>query len=899
MYWFVLDQVLPTMQHSVFVAFFLTYLACVCSQETYEVLPNGTIVLDSPPPQTNSVLVSFSNPSYLNFIYSSTDGISNGISSGLAPILDAVLATGNSSCIASDPNAFIETQMEDPSPIVTWLIGIIILAVFGVCMCVTVLVTCCIVCCCRLLCSSCGAERSQKISPRCTLINLCIWSPILIAMLLMSIFGCIFGILSYFSLNVYVTNAPNIYDNSLSFINDTLFGLTDQLEFTLSTQLTATFNATLEQVTRQFDTSFGDQLDGLVVELSSSVTVIDQLKLSANSLQTDLADARGLVTRLNDAASTITTDLSDIQNQCSTNNIDCSNIPTSVATGLDPSSIPDISSTVSELNALNTSDLLDVVSNITTRIDDEIAMLRSTFQNNDLLSSIDIGSTFSEISRTVGQNLSAFSFNNLLITLGQDPANVLQIYDVGGKIVLAVVIVVFIVIIITLLFALVGLVITFFGYDSEAQASMRSGLSNTGAKLLSLSGYISLSVTWILIPILVIMFTLGSILTTLCQPLVDQSILDYVSPCVSGFAPQINAGEFGNVSIQINISFIFESCQRGDSLLSALQADELADDILANVSDIINNQVGNLSSQIDPNVISEGIIDSYMTAIEMYDTSDFNFDAASSITAGLNTAMVTQGINDARTPIIDLIARIDAAPSSSMSDSLRASAVNLLSQLNDVEAVLVPDANSIIASTTDNLNNLTNGLTVVNETLTMAFVTVTEFAANLSTLTTGLIDGSIRTLQNNANTYLQYVRNNIPQCRFLTDFYTAVVDVFCLGVLRNFNALWFCLGWSLIFLLLSGIFSFIVARYAVRREHESWFQQEEENGVTVVGQDPNNPPLSQPTAPTYLEDNVDQPPPNYSYMNENIEMQQKYPYPTDTPVLTQMKGGEVPHQPTW
>ena len=897
MYWCI--RLSPSMQHSVFFAAFLTYLACVCSQETYEVLPNGTIVLDPPPPQTNSVLLAFSNPSYLSFIYSSTDGISNGISSGLTPILDSVLAIGNSSCIVDDPNAFVEAQSVDSTPMLTWLIGIVVLSVFGMCMCVSVLITCCIVCCCRICCSTCGAERSQKISPRCTLINLCVWSPILIGMLIMSIFGCIFGILSYASLNVYITNAPNLYDNSLSFINDTLFGLTGQLEFTLSTQLGATFNATLEQVTEQFDTSFGDRLDGLIEELNSSVGVIDQLKVSATNLETNLNDARNLVTRLNDAATDISTDLTNIRNDCTTNGIDCSSVPASISTGLDASSIPDISSTVTQLNSLNTSDLTDVVSNITTRIDSEINTLRGTFANNDLLSSIDIGSTFSQISSTVGQNLSSFSFNNILVAIGQDPAYVLQTYDIAGKIVLAVVIMVFVVIIITLLFALVGLVITFFGYDSEAKASTRSGLSNAGANLLALSGYISLGVTWILIPILVTMFTLGSILTTLCQPLVDQSILSYISPCVANLAPEINAGEFGNVSLQINISFIFESCQRGDSLLSALQADDLADSIIADVSNIINNEVGNLSTQINPDVISDGIIDSYMMAIEMYDTSDFNFDTADSITADLNTAMATQGINDARAPIMNLIAQIDASPSTTASANLRASAVSLLGKLDDVENEL-PEADNIIASTTGNLMDLTNGLNEVNQTLTMAFATVTEFAANLTTLTTGLISGSITTLQNNANTYLQYVRNNIPQCRFLTDFYTAFVDVFCLGVLRNFNALWFCLGWALIFLLLSGIFSFIVARYAVRREHESWMQQEDD-GRHVEDQDADKRPVSyQATAPTmYLDANIDQPPPNYTYMNQNIEMKLQYLHPENTPVLTQMRGGEVPHQPTW
>ncbi|KAI6657271.1 Prominin-1-A-like [Oopsacas minuta] len=877
----------PNVRPLIYLAVFLTTLSYVYTQQTYEILPNGTLILDPPPPQTNSTLLAFSNPSYLNFLYSSTDGITNGISTGLTPILDAVLEAGNSSCIAADPNAFLEVSTEDPSPLVTWLIGIVILAVFGMLMCVCVLLCCCCVFCSRCFCANCGAERSQNISPKCTLINLCVWSPILIGLLVMSIFGCIFGIISYSSLNAYISNVPTIYDNSLSFINQSLFGITDQLEFTIQTQLNATFEATILQVQGHFDTSFGNRLDGLVVELNSSVGVIEDLKTAANNLQDDLIDTTALINSLNTAAGEITTDLMNLRTQCASVSVDCSSVPDNVDTGLSTSIVPDISSPVNQLNSLDTSDLTNVVDNVTSRVDTQLNTLRDTFDNMDILSSFDIGSTFSQISDTVGQNLTMFMFNNLLSSLGQDPASVIQTYNTVSTIILVVVIIVFVLIIITVLFALVGLVISLFGYNSDARASMRSQVSNVGARLLTISGYLSFFMTWFLVPVLVVIFVLGTILTTLCQPLVDQSILNYVSPCVANLSPQIDAGEFGNISLQINISYIFEACQNGETLLSALQADELANRIINDVSDLINNEVSNLTTQINPDVISNGIIDSYMNAIEMYNTGDYNFDTANSLITDLDTTAVTQSIDNARAPIMALITQIDSSPTPL--NALRASAVSLLLRLDNVENNLVPMANIRLGSIMTNLNDLTNGLNEVNATLTNAFETVTQFAANLSSLTNGLIDASVGTLEDNAVSYLAYVRDNIPQCRFLTDFYTAVVDVICLGVLRNFNALWFCLGWALIFMLLSGIFSFIVARYAVRREHESWFQEEDHSGVPAADEFRPDPNFPQPTAPAthgYLDSNF-QPPPNYTYQNDNIEM-------TPTPVLTQMRTAEAP-----
>ena len=865
--------------------------------ETFRFAPNGSLILDPPPDQTGgAALLAFSNPTYLSFIYSSTDGISNGISTGLTPILDSVIEIGNSSCVADDPNAFFETWSTNSTVYITWLVGIIVLAVFGVVMCILVACTCCIVCCCRVLCANCGAERTQNLTPSCTLVNLCIWSPILLVFLFMCILGCLFGILSYVSFNTYVESAPTIYDNSLDFINDTLSGLSNQLEFTIQTQLNATFEATIMQVQALFDNSFGDRLDGLVTELNSSVDVIDALKVSANALQADLTSASSLITNFNNAASALTTKLGDLQTQCGSAGIDCSSIPSSVTTGLSASNVPDISAEVMELNQLDTSDLTNVVANVTSRIDSEVSTLRGTFDDLDILASFDIGNTFTTLASTIGQSLTSFRFNNLLTSLNIPPASFLTTYSVVSKIVLAVVIIVFVSIIINVLFAVVGLVIAIFGYDSEAKPSMRSTLSNTGAILLTLSSYVGLFMTCIMIPILVVIFSLGSVLTTVSQPLVDQSILTYLAPCLSSFSQDIQAGNFGTFTLQVNITHIFTACQNGDTLLDALQAGDLANQIINNVSGLLNDEVQNIRGQINPNVISDGIIDSYMASINMYDTGDFNFDAANSLTADLDTTQVVQNINNARGPLMNLISTINSGPSSSTSNAVRASAEEILLDLDNLETNLIPQANTIIASTQGNLNALTTGLTEVNVTLTMAFATVTEFASNLTGLTNGLIDNSISTLEGNALTYLIYVRDNIPKCRFLPEFYTAVVDVICLGVLRNFNALWFCLGWALIFLLLSGIFSFIVARYTVRREHESWFEEEDENTRD------NSVPKGQaePTAPNvhgYLDSNVDQPPPFYTYQNQNIEMHQQPSYnTTDTPVLTQLRAGE---KATW
>ena len=217
---------------------FIIGITRVCTQKTYQLSNNGTLLLDPPSSLTDNTFLEISNPSYLSsFTYRLIGSI--GISTGVTPLLDATLV-GNSSCILE--NAFSETPNFDSSDLITWLLGIILLSVLGYVMYVCIAITCCLVCLCRVVCGRCGAERTQNISPSCTLVKLSIYSPMLLAILVLTVFGCTFGLLIAISLNTNLSNASEIFDNTFNFINQSLSDA--QLQFTFFTQFSATLEAT-------------------------------------------------------------------------------------------------------------------------------------------------------------------------------------------------------------------------------------------------------------------------------------------------------------------------------------------------------------------------------------------------------------------------------------------------------------------------------------------------------------------------------------------------------------------------------------------------------------------------------------------------------------------------------
>ena len=766
-------------------ALFIIGLTCVCTQKTYQLSKNGTLLLDPPPSLTDNTFLEISNPSYLSFIYSSANGISIGISTGVTPLLDATLV-GNSSCILV--NVFSETPNFDSSDLVTWLLGIILLSVLGCVMSMCIAITCCLVCLCRVVCGRCGAERTQNISPSCTLVNLSIYSPVLLAILVLTVLGCIFGLLSVISLNTNLSNASEIFDNTSNFINQSLSDVSSQLQFTFFTQFSATLEATAQQVQGHFDNAFDNRLDGILdLELG-----VDELRIAATDLGNGLTSASLLINSFDSSTSGITSRLEQLQDLCSTFGISCDLIPDNeFGTG----NILSISSIISQLNVLSTTNSSNFLQNFTTPIVSQVNTLTSTF---DFL---DISVLSNAVDAVIGIDI--------LSTFGSSFSVVLETYDIVTRVVFAIAIIIFPFIFVQSFLTLLGLVLALLGFDRRAKPSERTVLSDKGATILAISGYISMLSTWFLTPLLVTMFSLGSVMTTTCQPFLDRSILDYISPCLS---QDVEVGNFGFTTPQLNLTEIFRSCENGESILSAVRADKLINNVIMNVSSRIDTGIDGIRGLVTPTVVSEEIVEGLMDAIRIYDPSNFNFTAVNNIINTLDNATITQRIDTIRVPILNLIAQID-------NFLIRNFANNVLDELDEIALYFVAEADVIIANIISDSNKLFAEMNVVNETITDAIESVFQIASIAAS--TGFINSSFDSLDRNVDSYLTYVRDNIPTCTFLTDFYTGVVGIVCAGIIWNINAIWFCFGWILISTFSSSIFSFIISRYAVRRERET------------------------------------------------------------------------------
>ena len=818
----------------------------VCSQKTYQLANDGTLLLDPPPNLTDSNFLEVSNPSYLSFIYSSANGISNSISTGVTPVLDATLAAGNSSCIIE--SAFSDTPDVDSSVLVTWLLGIILLSVLGIFMSVCMAMTCCLVCLSRVVCGCCGTERTQNISPSCTLVNLCVYSPMLLTVLAIAVFGCIFGLLSANSLNTNLSNAPEIFDNTFDFINEALSDISTQLQFTLLTQFSATLEATAQQVQGHFDNAFDDRLIGLVdLELG-----VDELQMVATKLEEELMSISLLIASFDSLTSEITSQLEELQNLCSTFGISCGSIPDSV-TELSTGSV---SSIISQLNALSTTNSNNLLQNFTTPIVSEVNTLTSIFD------SLDISVLSNAVDDVIG--------SDILSTFDSSVSVIFETYEVVTRVVFALAIIIFLFIFVQSFLTLLGLVLALLGYDRRAKSSERTALSDKGAKILAVSGYLSMFSTWLLIPILVAMFSLGSVVTTTCQPFLDRSILDYISPCLS---QDVEIGNFGFTSPRFNLTEIFESCENGESILRAVRADELIDNIIMNVSDRIDIGIDRIRGLVTPTVVSEGIIEGLTAAYGLYNPDNFNFTAVNTVINALDNATVTQRINIVRLPILNLVAQVD-------NFFIRNLAEILLDELDEIVLDFVAEADVITASIISDLNLLSTEMNIVNETITTAIETAFQIASNATAPSVEFIGASFDSLDRNVGSYLSYVRDNIPTCTFLTDFYTGVVGIVCTGIFGNFNAVWFCFGWALISMFSSSIFSFIVSRYAVRRGREYRVSPKSKAtpDLTHPAQAPKQIIYSNgPGISSYLDVNNHQPPPPYIYRNEDLDLKQTVP----------------------
>lgn len=890
--------------------FFLCFQKLYTSaQNTYEITEDGSLVLD-PPTQYGADISNLANydTEALGWIYDATKVIIFGLSRGILPTFEKILSIGNLCQPTSFLNATIISTIweSNRNELMNWLLGILILGIVTCLLCITICLTCLIVTCCRCLIFKCGAEKSQSISSGRNFFCISFWSILLCLTLFIIIAGCGFGIMAAISLNTYFSSIPSSYQTVVDSVGGVFNGIVDEINFLYPTQFEATVDAISTRGLSLFEEGFGLSVDQLSMELDASIGIINSITNNAIMLQEILSNSTQLINELSNSAVSITNDLVQTSTYCTSLNnllltLVCDSIPNNIdINGINTTSLPDVDTIVNNLQMLNTNQLSEIVNNITMQINSSLGDLTNLNISNIISTTpLDLSFIMSAL-LTFNQTLDTFLLKDIL---GSEIFN--YYFKVIETVIFVLCLLFFVVILVLLLLPLFGAFLSFIGYDKNRTPSQRNSKSNAGGNCLAVFGYAGFFTICVLIPLLILLFYLGSISTTVCQPLVDRSLIRAITPEVQNcFNIQIQIPNQGNVEIKVNLEDILTICSTSSgntsNLFEALNATAIIDNIIMEANSILNTSVSQILGDIDFSSTINSISSQFTDVLDQYNTDSYDLSNIISLPANLNSSILSLSIANVKTQLIainftlNLLNNATFDPLKSDIEIIYDNVIDLEVKLN--EATITFNQNLARADTI--ISDLMANIQQINSTLETSQQTVNNILQNTSSIITSLTSEFTTLVNNYGNTYLSYFRKNFPGCNFISIYYDIIVNFTCRRPLDNLNSLWFCLAWALIFLLFAVIFSFILARYSQKRKHEAGFDQQNDEVVAISPSQeyPTLPPRGslfansasaagiyvEPTAPSLQATVL---PPPYTYMSETYEME-RISTSTDTPVLT-------------
>ncbi|KAF0027450.1 hypothetical protein F2P81_020191 [Scophthalmus maximus] len=278
----------------------------------------------------------------------------------------------------------------------------------------------------------------------------------------------------------------------------------------------------------------------------------------------------------------------------------------------------------------------------------------------------------------------------------------------------------------------------------------------------------------------------------------------------SGFIPDI--GQALGMKTNISLSDIYSDCEEDKTLWTTLHLNEVL-----NLEEILN--VSKYTDQIQKQFEDTDITLSAITLLSPElkgQLSSFSGKANN-----LNSTAITQQINDlARINLNTTADELDLAASATnaaVQDELRNEANNLRQIQASIETTIIPQLETL-NSTVKRLLSLTKE---INGTVGEVLRNVGAAQDFLNTNTTQIVKTVSRSFLDCQlgyfNSYADWANRMITQqvgrCRPVAGALDSVEIILCSNAVASLNAFWFSLGWCMIFLIPSIIFSIKLAKY--------------------------------------------------------------------------------------
>ncbi|XP_033835108.1 prominin-2 [Periophthalmus magnuspinnatus] len=726
--------------------------------------------------------------------------------------------------IVQDPGNTLSNQ-EFVKEVLVYGTGFLVCVAIGVLYIVLMPIVGLFLACCRC-CGNCGGKMQQKQTSSIHCRRRALYSATFVTTVII-LAGNICMFRSNESLKRSVDSSTVEINVALSNINTFLTAVPQQVQFVVNESY-----VTIEEVTKnldaigpqlgseiqkQFESTFTPALQSLIIldqEVVNTSALLKKLNTSLNNLESN--------------ASTIQIEITNVKNEINEtlSKPDCTNCENmkpelnklTVDTSIDTSSLDELQTA---LNEMIKADLNSKIKEVEMQFKNIPESVTNDTREVVKSSKAELAKIKSQISN-ISTDLPLSSLNDVLTQLENFQANISTYSPEVERVEYirwCVCITLCCVILLVVVCNVFGLALGPLGLKSKVEPTKRSCTSDCGGTFFMMGAGFSFLISWLFMILVLILFLIGAnAYTLLCKPWRNGELLQLLD--TPGVIPGFNLSEtFG---ANITISSIYRDCEEDKPAWSVFQFNQHINlDDLLNVSkytDEIKKDFEDTNIDLSPiNFLTPEVKDQ----LKSFASKSGNIDFSTTVQEINNFTKVNLNTTADK---LDQLAQIQTGQ---IKMELKNEAQKLRKIQADIETVIFPQLTTV-SSTIDELKTtLTKSNATVGEVLRSVGVAQDFFNKNATQIVKTESGQFLDCQLGYFTAFADWARNMITQelgrCGPVAGAVDSANIIICSNMVESLNAFWFSLGWCMIFLIPSIIFSIKLAKYYRRMKYNDVF----------------------------------------------------------------------------
>ncbi|KAK7140282.1 hypothetical protein R3I94_012785 [Phoxinus phoxinus] len=370
---------------------------------------------------------------------------------------------------------------------------------------------------------------------------------------------------------------------------------------------------------------------------------------------------------------------------------------------------------------------------------------------------------------------------------------------------------------------ILGLLLGTAGLNAEDNPTERSGTSNCGGIFFMAGVGFSFLFSWIFMLVVLILFIVGgNTYTMVCKPWQNKELIQVID--TPGLIQGFDLSKILNLKTNLSIVNVYSDCQNNKPLWTTLHLNEVFD-----LNNMLN--VSKYERQIYQSFEDANINIATITVLSPEVKSQLhNFSSSAST---MNFSNIIQQIND--------VSGTNLSSSAEMLDDLAGKQTNAIireqlrgeaKDLRDIQTDITSNIMPLLLELNATIKNLSAVALQINATVENVLTNVgyaqDVLNYNISQIvkheSLSFIDCQLKIFQAYVSWANQTITERLGRCGPVAAALDRSVDLLCKHLVGSLNAFWFSLGWCMIFLIPSIIFSVKLAKYYRRMKYSDVYE---------------------------------------------------------------------------